>query len=204
MAHGFSAAKEMYPGQLRRGRAPRATIWCPPVASSVAIPRRSRSGRRRSPAGGRQRAPMARTRRKHGTAGGGHAGTATSARSSWCSAAVRWETVSTPGRPPAARAPCIPRSSDAAARPHIPPVSGRGRARERAAHTSAAPAPRPAQAILFPPPARVLQKADPPGDQALLDPAGPWRPASAGITLAAVHDDVAPGDPRCPLPTAGT
>ena len=130
-----------------------ATIWCPPVASRVAIPRRSRSGRRRSPAGGRQRAPMAQAGRRHGTAGGGHASTATSVRSPWCSAAVRWETVSTPGRPPGPRAACTPRSSDAAARPHIPPVSGRGRARERAAHTSAAPAPRPAQAILFPPPA---------------------------------------------------
>lgn len=132
--------------------------WCPPVASSVAIPRRSRSGRRRSPAEGRRRAPMAQAGHRHGTSGGGHARTATSARSPWCSAAVRWETVSTPGQPLRARAACTPRSSDAAARPHIPPLSGRGRARERAAHTSAAPAPRPAQAILFPPPAESLRR----------------------------------------------
>ena len=157
------------PERARRGRHPdpdrcyrlgacALATWCPPVASSVAIPRRSRSGRRRSPAEGRRRAPMAQAGRRHGTSGGGHARTATSARSPWCSAAVRWETVSTPGQPLRARAACTPRSSDAAARPHIPPLSGRGRARERAAHTSAAPAPRPAQAILFPPPAESLRR----------------------------------------------
>ena len=144
------------------------------AALDVAIPRRSRSGRRRSPAGGHQRAPMARAGRRHGTAGGGHATTATSARSPWCSAAVRWEAVSTPGRPPGARAACTPRSSDAAARRHIPPVSRHGRARERAAHTSAAPAPRPAQAILFPPPAESCRTPMHPGDRALfLIRAGP-------------------------------
>ena len=68
------------------------------------IPGRSRSGRGRSPAGGRQHAARAQADRRHGTGDCDHASTATSAGSSWCSAAGRWETVSTPGRPPDARA----------------------------------------------------------------------------------------------------
>ena len=148
-------------------RAPRVTISCPPMASRVAIPRRSRSGRRRSPAGGRQRAPMARAGRRHGTAGGDHASTATSARSPWCSAAVQWETVSTPGRPLGRQGglhSTIVRCRGATS--HSTRIWSRTCAGTRCSHqrrtraTSSSGNPVPATR-------RVLQNADAPADQAL-------------------------------------